>query len=55
MNSKIIIITSCMLMLSGCIATPRIEIPDQLSFNYSIPNQQPMSFRDIMCCVDCQV
>ncbi len=44
-----------LLLLSACIATPRIEIPDQLSFNYVVPNQQPMSYSEIMCCVDCQV
>jgi hypothetical protein len=55
MKTQTMISIICLLGLSACIATPRIEIPNQMSFNHVIQNQQPMSYNDIMCCVDCHV
>ncbi len=39
--------------LSGCVAIPRIEIPDALTFDYEMPSQQPMSYSDLLCCYEC--
>lgn len=42
-----------LLSLTGCIATPRIELAETLNFDYELPNQQPMSYNDLLCCYDC--
>lgn len=42
-----------MLIVSGCIATPRIDIPEKLTFDYELPSQTPMSYDDLLCCYDC--
>jgi hypothetical protein len=55
MWKKTLTLILCLNALSACVATPRIEIPDTLSFNYQIPNVQPMSYNDVLCCVDCHV
>lgn len=52
---KINILLIASACLCACVATPRIEIPNKLSFNYQVPNQAPMSYNDILCCYDCQV
>ena len=49
------ILLTALLVLTACVATPRVEIPPTLSFNYVIPDQSPMSYADIMCCYDCRV
>lgn len=43
------------LFLSGCMAVPRFDIPDTLTFDYELPSQQPMTVSDLMCCYDCNV
>ncbi len=39
--------------LTGCIATPRIEIAERIDFNYASPDMTPMSYADLLCCYDC--
>lgn len=55
MTKKIIIALTSAILLTACVATPRIDIPNTLSFNYQPPSQAPMSYNDILCCYDCQV
>lgn len=55
MFPRMIIALIAALALTGCVATPRIEIPNTLSFNYQIPSQAPVSYNDMLCCYDCQV
>lgn len=41
--------------LSGCLATPRIEIAQRLDFDYITPAQAPvMSYNDLLCCLECK-
>lgn len=53
MFKKASILLAALFSLSACVVTPRIEIPDNISFNYYVPNQQPMSYSDVLCCYDC--
>ena len=50
---RIALILALLLPLSGCIITPRIDISEQLDFDY-VPQQPPMSYSDLLCCYDCQ-
>lgn len=43
------------LFLSACIATPRLEMVDNYTFDYVHVVQEPMSYNDILCCYDCTV
>jgi hypothetical protein len=43
-----------LISLSGCIAIPRIDIPETLTFDYELPSQQPMNYSDLLCCYECQ-
>jgi len=52
MQAKTTLIVA-MLCLTSCIATPRIDIPDTLTFDYELPNQTPMSYNDLLCCYEC--
>jgi hypothetical protein len=53
MITRTIAILSLSAFLSGCIATPRIEIVEKIDFNYVAPDQKPMSYNDLLCCYDC--
>lgn len=55
MLARISIMFVAGLMLSGCIATPRIEIPERISFDYVPASVQPMSYSDLLCCEQCTV
>lgn len=55
MIARVNILLIASVYLCACVATPRVELPNQFSFNYQIPNQAPMSYNDILCCYDCQV
>jgi hypothetical protein len=39
--------------LTACVATPRIQLAERISFNSPMPNQSPMSYNDLLCCYDC--
>ena len=54
MFAKTSLLLAALFSLSACVATPRIEIPDTISFNYVIPDQSPLSYSDILCCTDCR-
>jgi len=53
MFTKTSMLLAALFSLSACIATPRIEIPHTMSFNYQLPSQAPMSYNDLLCCYDC--
>ena len=55
MIAKAIFPAIAAIILGACVATPRIEIPNKMSFNHYIPSQAPMSYADILCCYDCHV
>lgn len=49
MLSRTLLMIGLMMSLSGCIITPRIEIPEQLTFDAPMPIQTPMSYDDLLC------
>lgn len=53
MGTRFCLIVSMLTLLSGCIITPRFEMTERFDFNYSPIAQAPMSYSDILCCVDC--
>lgn len=56
MISRIFALILAASLLSGCIATPRIEFPERFSFDY-VPATAavPMSYADLLCCDQCAV
>jgi hypothetical protein len=50
---KKIFALAAILSLTGCIAVPRIDIPETLTFDYQIENVQPLSYTDLLCCYEC--
>ena len=52
MITKIFAIVA-LVSLTGCIATPRIELAETLSFDNEMPDQRPMSYNDLLCCYEC--
>ncbi|MFO0388830.1 MAG: hypothetical protein ACK502_03820 [Alphaproteobacteria bacterium] len=55
MISRLIIVAIATISLSGCIATPRLELAETYTFDHVHVVQEPMSYNDIMCCYDCTV
>lgn len=55
MPAKILSLVFLAISLSGCIATPRLEMAEHYTFDQIHVVQQPMSYNDIMCCYDCTV
>lgn len=55
MKTKLGILAIVAFSLSGCIAVPRLEVAETLTFDHIHVVQQPMSFSDIHCCYDCTV
>lgn len=55
MPIRIIALIAIAMQLSGCIATPRIEIPERFSFDYVPASVKPMSYADMLCCDQCIV
>jgi hypothetical protein len=53
MLARITIVTIAALSLTGCIATPRLELADNYTFDHIHVVQEPMSYNDILCCYDC--
>lgn len=53
MGTRFCLIAAMLTLLSGCIVTPRFEMTERIDFNYSPMAQAPMSYSDILCCVDC--
>jgi hypothetical protein len=53
MIPRLSLLVVVLFQLSGCVATPRVEISQQLDFDY-VPNMSPMSYSDMLCCYDCQ-
>lgn len=54
MTQKILSIATAAIILSGCIATPRIDIPDHLTFDYQQVEYKTMSYNDVLCCYECE-
>ncbi len=50
---RIIALCAAVVTLSGCIVTPRIEIAERIDFNFTPPDQKPMSYSDLLCCHEC--
>lgn len=50
---KTLIALLASLAISGCVAVPRVEIQETLSFDYEMPDQTPMSYNDLLCCYQC--
>jgi hypothetical protein len=55
MLTRAIALLAATALLSGCVLTPRIEIPEHFSFDYVPPTPQPMSYADMLCCESCTV
>lgn len=55
MLTRIAIAAIATLSLSGCIATPRLELAEHYTFDHIHVVQEPMSYKDILCCYDCAV
>lgn len=55
MGSRFLVIFASLTLLSGCVVTPRIDVTEQIQFNYAPNVQAPqaLSFTDLMCCLDC--
>ncbi len=53
MFTRIITLLAMLGTLSACIATPRIELVENIEFNFTQPDQTPMSYGDLLCCYDC--
>jgi hypothetical protein len=54
MRPQTLVLIAILCQLSGCVLTPRIEIPQRLSFDQPLPDQAPMSYNDLLCCYECQ-
>lgn len=50
-----ILAAAALISLTGCIATPRIELTETINFDYVVPDVAPMSYADLLCCYDCVV
>ncbi len=55
MNTRFVITLLASLSLTGCIATPRLELAEVYNFDNVHVVQEPMSYNDILCCYDCTV
>ncbi|MGE0754156.1 MAG: hypothetical protein AB7L92_03250 [Alphaproteobacteria bacterium] len=55
MPARILTFIALAFSLSACIATPRLEMVDNYTFDHVHVVQQPMSYNDILCCYDCSV
>lgn len=40
--------------ISGCIITPRFDNVQPVTFNSPAPNQQQLSYEDLLCCEECK-
>lgn len=52
MYTRIVVLLAMASLMSGCIATPRIEIAERFDFSYQ-PDMTPQSYADLLCCHDC--
>lgn len=50
---KVGFLVAVLLQVSACVVSPRIELSESLYFDYSIPNQTPMNYGDLLCCEQC--
>jgi hypothetical protein len=53
MKTKTCLLLIVLMQLSGCIVTPRIELPETISFDAVPPEQKALTYNDIMCCWRC--
>jgi hypothetical protein len=53
MKPRFIILAIAALSLTGCIATPRLQLAENYTFDHIHVVQEPMSYNDILCCYDC--
>lgn len=53
MKLKTCLLLIVMTQLSGCIVTPRIEVPETISFDAVQPEQKTLSYNDTLCCWRC--
>lgn len=51
--TKICMLAVVLTQLSGCIATPRIEIEDKITFDAIQPEPKPLTYNDTLCCWRC--
>lgn len=55
MFNRILGITLCLTLLSGCVMIPDMTMSETLQFDAVPPSQQPVGFADLLCCFDCTV
>ncbi len=46
---RIITLAVALIQLQGCTMSPRIDIPERLTFDQPPPSQAPLSYGDMLC------